>query len=319
MRWTIQGILIICAVCPVINVLVSAASCDPLYPSHVFYNRIPKAGSSTLKNLAHLVAKHSDNLTHVSSRNFRDRGWFAFEEEKGNAQRIVGVFEAAATSKVIYDQHVRYIDFRAHGLNQPVYINMVREPTERVTSSYYFARFGGNSHREQIRAALGEQADWNINQCVEAGIQCKSHKTLSSQMSLMTEFFCGHHPDCQQMDSKALERAKSNLEKEFLLVGLTEEFSASLTLLERLLPDFFMDARKRMAAQGPKNINRIKPEPLTEVNRRRLLAMGTDEALYSFARDLFHSRILTCLGRQYAPKREISSFDSSLHEATNEG
>jgi hypothetical protein len=61
---------------------------------------IPKAGSSTLKNLAYIVSKHSGNVTHVSSRNFRDRGLFSSEEELANAQRITGVFDGAATAKV---------------------------------------------------------------------------------------------------------------------------------------------------------------------------------------------------------------------------
>jgi hypothetical protein len=118
-------------------------------------------------------------------------------------------------------------------------------------------------------------------------------------MSMMTEFFCGHHPDCQSMDSAALRRAKSNLKDEFYLVGLTEEFADSLALLELLLPDYFFEARKHMAARGAQNINQIKPEALTEVNRRLLLTFGTDEALYLYARELFHMRVATCLGANY--------------------
>jgi len=118
-------------------------------------------------------------------------------------------------------------------------------------------------------------------------------------MSMMTEFFCGHHPDCQTMDSRALARAKLNLKDEFLLVGLTEEFTASLALFEELLPDYFFHARKHMAARGAQNINEIKPEPLTEDNRRRLLTLGTDEALYTYARELFHARVAVCLGAGY--------------------
>eukprot|EP00730_Choanoeca_flexa_P000622 TRINITY_DN10272_c0_g2_i3.p2 TRINITY_DN10272_c0_g2~~TRINITY_DN10272_c0_g2_i3.p2 ORF type:complete len:295 (+),score=29.67 TRINITY_DN10272_c0_g2_i3:3178-4062(+) len=272
--------------------------CLPMFPDHVFYNRIPKAGSSTLKYLAYIVSKESNSIKHISSRNYRDRGWFPEEQELNNARRIQNVFTSSATSKVIYDQHIRFIDFTKHSLPEPVYINMVRDPCERVTSSYYYARFGGNSRRAKIRALLGDQADWTINQCIEAGERCKSWNNIRDQMSMMTEFFCGHDNVCQSHTPAMLEKAKHNLKERFFLVGITEEFDASLRLFEHLLPEYFENARKHLHARGAKNINAVKPEALTHDNCRQMLAHGLDGELYAYAKELFHQRLQFCLDTQ---------------------
>jgi dermatan/chondrotin sulfate uronyl 2-O-sulfotransferase UST len=40
-----------------------------------------------------------------------------------------------------FNRHVFYIDFGKYGvLNPPIYINLIRDPVERIISSYFYRR-----------------------------------------------------------------------------------------------------------------------------------------------------------------------------------
>src|SRR5207253_4444447 len=81
----------------------------------------------------------------------------------------------------------------------------------------------------------------------------------------------------------ALERAQSNLRSHFRVVGLLEEFDASLLLLRRAfdwqLPFYVKE-----------NVTKEKPDDApVDVETRRLVrdANGLDLELYEYARELF--------------------------------
>jgi len=43
--------------------------------------------------------------------------------------------------KSSYSKHISFIDFRSHGFDfQPIYVNFVREPVQRIISWYYYIR-----------------------------------------------------------------------------------------------------------------------------------------------------------------------------------
>eukprot|EP00045_Choanoeca_perplexa_P012674 m.139685 g.139685 ORF g.139685 m.139685 type:complete len:254 (-) comp16094_c0_seq5:2175-2936(-) len=166
--------------------------CIPFHPNSVFYNRVPKAASTSLKTLAS-NRSIANGYLHISSRVYNDRGFFEAAEEEENINRIANIFNK--DGKVLYDQHIRYLNLTAYGVKQPAYINMVREPVGRLVSTYYFARTGTHSKRDQIRALLGEQADWSINECIERSEECRWFSQRLDHFNLMTRFFCGHAPE----------------------------------------------------------------------------------------------------------------------------
>ena len=55
----------------------------------------------------------------------------------------------------------------------------------------------------------------------------------------MVPYFCGDLPICEEPSEKALNIAKINAEKKFLVVGLTEKFTDFIDVLEAMLPNFF--------------------------------------------------------------------------------
>ncbi|EGD78679.1 hypothetical protein PTSG_01658 [Salpingoeca rosetta] len=271
----------------------------------VFYNRVPKAASTALRSIISDLARHKRNLKFVSSKVYDDRKRWSREEERANAERINFVFETNFDQHVIYDQHVRYINFTQFGLQQPVYINMVREPAARIVSSYYFARTGDSSKREQVRRKLGEQADWSVDECLAHGDNCTFARNMGG--NLMTKFFCGHADVCNRVGPAALEQALYNLEHNYAVVGITERFDDTLALLEATLPHIFRGAVRLRERHGIKKSNRntrAGPTPNAETIAAIRHSARYDVALYDRAVDLFERRLRKAQQQQQQQQQE---------------
>ena len=51
-----------------------------------------------------------------------------------------------------YDRHVLYIDFAKHSvLNPPLYMNVIRDPVERIISGYFYRRSRLTTHHKTNR------------------------------------------------------------------------------------------------------------------------------------------------------------------------
>lgn len=112
-------------------------------PDLIFFNRVPKVGSTMMMNL----------LRRLSIRN-----GFAFFQDAahpGMQARLNCAQEADLTHLLcqlpkqppsVYIKHVAMVNFTRGGVggcNHVVYINMVRDPVERMISWYYYIRLNG--------------------------------------------------------------------------------------------------------------------------------------------------------------------------------
>lgn len=59
----------------------------------------------------------------------------SFEEEAIFAEELMELEEPGA-----YVEHTNWINFTAHELPRPIYINLVRHPIQKVMSAYYYQR-----------------------------------------------------------------------------------------------------------------------------------------------------------------------------------
>uniref|UniRef100_A0A671MJF9 Heparan sulfate 2-O-sulfotransferase 1 n=1 Tax=Sinocyclocheilus anshuiensis TaxID=1608454 RepID=A0A671MJF9_9TELE len=137
-----------------------------------------------------------------------------------------------------YHGHVSFLDFTKFGVKKkPIYINVIRDPIERLVSYYYFLRFGDDYRPGLRRRKQGDKK--TFDECVAAGgSDCAPEK-----LWLQIPFFCGHYSECWNIGSKwALEQAKYNLVNEYMLVGVTEELEDFVMMLEAALPRFFKGA-----------------------------------------------------------------------------
>ncbi|KAF4079261.1 hypothetical protein AMELA_G00191010 [Ameiurus melas] len=200
----------------------------------IIYNRVPKTGSTSFTNIAYdLCAKNRYHVLHINTT--KNNPVMSLQDQVRFVRNVTSWKEMKPG---FYHGHVAYLDFSKFGVRaKPIYINVVRDPIERLVSYYYFLRFGDDYRPGLRRRKQGDKK--TFDECVvSGGSDCAPEK-----LWLQIPFFCGHSSECWNVGSHwALEQAKYNLVNEYLLVGVTEELEDFIMMLEAALPRFFRGA-----------------------------------------------------------------------------
>lgn len=223
----------------------------------LIFLHIPKAGGSTLYKI--------------------------LEQHYPRSQTVkLDSLQAARFKALPAEERGRYRLFRGHvyfGLHRFIprvstYITFLRRPVDRVVSFYYYARSTPDHYLYPVLD--GERLD----------LKTVLARELTSEFrNEQTRLLAGDEWEDPQraVTLAALERAKANLRNHFRVVGLLEEFDASLLLLHRAF-----DWQLRLYAK--ENVTKEKPPDISlDVETRRLVedANSLDLELYEYARNLF--------------------------------
>ncbi|KAM9796501.1 heparan sulfate 2-O-sulfotransferase 1-like [Syngnathus typhle] len=200
----------------------------------IIYNRVPKTASTSFTNIAYdLCTKNHFHVLHINTT--KNNPVMSLQDQM---RFVHNVTSWRGMKPGFYHGHVAYLDFSKYSVKgKPLYINVVRDPIERLVSYYYFLRFGDDYRPGLRRRKQGDKK--TFDECVSSsGPDCAPEK-----LWLQIPFFCGHHSECWNVGSRwALEQAKYNLVNEYLLVGVTEELEDFIMILEATLPRFFKGA-----------------------------------------------------------------------------
>ncbi|VDK75575.1 unnamed protein product [Onchocerca ochengi] len=234
--------------------------------SIVIYNRVPKTGSTTLTNAVMYSLCHRNGFSVIHLNLTRNRYLMNIVDQRRFIDNITNWKERMPA---VYHGHVAFINFNRFGLPNPVYINLVREPLERLISYYYFLRYGDNYRIGLKRSRAGN------NETFDECIVRKGRDCDMKQIWLQIPYFCGTDHFCSEVGNKrALEQAKINLINYYLLVGLTDQMRDFIELLELLLPSFFRGALKNFDSLDKKHAN------LRHTNRKIPPNKATVEAVH---------------------------------------
>ncbi|XP_078667762.1 uronyl 2-sulfotransferase-like isoform X1 [Branchiostoma floridae x Branchiostoma belcheri] len=258
----------------------------------VLYNRLPKCGSTSLKALTRRLAKK--NHFHFKESNI----WDQFQLNQTGLKAFAEDFYTVP-SPFIYERHVYFVDFEQLGLKSPKYINLVRDPLDRIVSSFHFMRYGRKGGPNHIVTRLFNKYhnETDRNQTFDSCVLNRSKECWGPRVNLMTHFFCGQDPVCRDPESiKALDKAKENIRRHYLVVGLLEDFNGFLKVLSKILPQFYRgvtDLWKDLAPnvqEAQKTVRKQPPSPLAQKLMQQRMYM--DYELYTFIQDRFHRQKL---------------------------
>ena len=125
------------------------------------YNRVPKTGSTSFTGLAYdLCGRNKFNVLHLNTS--KNSHVLSLSDQYRFAQNITRWTEK---HPALFHGHIAYFDFAAFGVDKlPVFINIVREPIDRLVSYYYFLRYGDDFRPYLSRRRQGDRK--SIDECV---------------------------------------------------------------------------------------------------------------------------------------------------------
>ncbi|XP_053606260.1 heparan sulfate 2-O-sulfotransferase pipe [Plodia interpunctella] len=289
----------------------------------LFFNRVPKVGSQTFMELLRRLALrnqfgfHRDAVQRVETIRLAPPD-----------QQILANLVTAYTPPASYIKHVCHLNFTRYGLPSPIYVNVVRDPVERVISWYYYVRAPWY-YVERKRAfpdlPLPDPA-WlkkDFETCVLSGdrecryIEGETHEGIGDHRR-QTLFFCGHEPQCTPFNTEeALQRAKRVVEQDYAVVGVLEDMNATLLALEKYIPRFFRGATQlyweELSTFNRINRNAFKP-PVSEAVKQLVRANFTREIeFYEFCKQRLHLQLRALRDPASAPARKRRT----LHAPSN--
>jgi len=164
----------------------------------LFFNRVPKVGSQTTMELMRALALKNNFHYHKDRTQKVETIKLTNNEEKW-LSHLINYFSTPS----VYVKHVCFVDFQRFNISMPIYVNMVRDPIERVISWYYYVR--APWYFVERKRAFPDlplpNPNWlrkDYELCVKRGDnECKYLEGGErDDFGQLTEFFCGQEDDC---------------------------------------------------------------------------------------------------------------------------
>lgn len=229
----------------------------------VIFLHIPRTGGTTFQKIPERNYDRNQILTFNGLRH------------REEIERFAKLPESERASYKFIQGHL-YFGFHRFVPGRSTYVTFLREPIARALSFFSYAR----SHSDHYLHRLITEERLGLQTLLERG-------ATPELFNHQTRMVAGDQTNSdRQLDRGALERAKQNLQTSFCFVGLTEEFSAGLILLARMLGWRLPFYVKRNATQksGRDGIDAKTHALLREAN-------ALDLELHEFAQKLFNAQL----------------------------
>ncbi|MCH7887189.1 MAG: sulfotransferase family 2 domain-containing protein [Candidatus Marinimicrobia bacterium] len=236
----------------------------PPYRKHIIFLHIPKTGGTTLRDIFHRQYKKDESI---------------LTQRLIESENIIKGLKDEEKNRILMIQGHMKFGLHKHFNNQFKYFTMMREPVKRVLSQYTYLLSLKNKPFDQST----DSGEMTIREYYDSGV---SPQLTNGQTQLISGILIDN--DSGEISSnRILEKAKQNLEKHFLLVGLTERFNETLLLLKRELgwkTPYYSRANVTKKKQGRGDIREDDIEFVKEKNH-------LDIQLYDFATGLFNEKL----------------------------
>lgn len=237
----------------------------------IIYNAVPKTASRTLEtgirsvfNIMNLTNKCLNIPTHL--------------ENSHNESAVTSWFRNYKAPAFIRG-HAKFAPVEDPGV---VYINIVRDPIDRLISHFYFDYYG------DVKLPKNS-TNVDLKKCIlTPGTEC--HDRYKYFKSVTLEAICGYDKRCTTPSNFSLERAKSNLE-DYAFIGLTEDIDNTMKILEMTIPGMLAGLNRRYKILEEsvmakfKTTKKIEPDQELRSLLRRELAYEYE--FYNYAKSRF--------------------------------
>ncbi|XP_054732194.1 heparan sulfate 2-O-sulfotransferase pipe-like [Anastrepha obliqua] len=281
----------------------------------LIFNRVPKTGSIQFIELMRKLGRVHNFDVEVDPQNGGIRPILNENEEGDLVENI-----ANADDGTVFVSHVNYLNFTKYDTPKPIYVNMVRDPVERVISWYYYIRspwiFVPNRRKSNREMPNPQWVNTEFDQCVLTGDRACTYIEGSGLERVGDHrrqilFFCGHNErKCMPFNTKLpMQIAMQNVEREYAVVGTWEDTNVTLSVLESYIPSYFRGA-KNMYYSGMqndlKNYNPMKPHIAEDIKEMVRKNFTREIEFYQFCRQRLHKQYLAI------KLNELMTFDKDL-------
>lgn len=268
----------------------------------LFFNRVPKVGSQTTMELLKQLSVKNHFHYHKDKTQKVEQIKLPYSKEK-MLSNLVSSFAPPS----VYNKHVCFTNFTKFNLEMPIYVNMVRDPVERVISWYYYIRAPWYFvERKRVFPELPlPNPNWlkkDYETCVRTrDPECRylpgDRRDGFGDHRRQTMFFCGHDESCVGFNTEvAMRKAMENVEKHYAVVGVLEDLNKTLTVLEHYIPRFFKGAKDVYYNQIQKfskiNRNIYKPPVSEEVKMTVRQNFTREIEFFEFCKQRLHKQYL---------------------------
>ncbi|XP_050741999.1 heparan sulfate 2-O-sulfotransferase pipe isoform X2 [Drosophila biarmipes] len=270
----------------------------------IFFNRITKTGSEKMMELLKILGKRNNFEARRDVEGFYE----VVLMHDAYAKNFLRTEVLNCTTANTYTKHVAFIDFDLLYEPWPIYINLVRDPIERLVSWFYYARAPWYlAERRQVfgDAVKMPSIEWlkkDFNRCIEE----RDPECVYEQMEVgnlgdhrrQSLYLCGQvQAVCMPFNShEAMQQAKKNVEEHYAVVGTWEDTNITLSVLEGYIPRFFSGAKDEYYALKSKlgNVNRNVFRPTISDKTRNILSQNLTREieLYQFVRHRLYKQYI---------------------------
>ncbi|CAH1786173.1 unnamed protein product [Owenia fusiformis] len=265
----------------------------------IVYSELGKCGSGTLVSIITSACRLTKRYT---TRYF----WPIPDLEPSDERhKYIKTHILSQRKPFIFMGHLRFVDFTEFGYKQPIYIDWIRDPVERLISLYNYERRETNVTngliKEEMERPLDECIQIWINEtgCRDAAdlptcLRSRAHKGCTSKgiEPVYSQAYSGR--PYNKSKEVLINMAKSNIERYYIFIGLNEHYTESVKGLEKILR--FQDKLSAIYKTVLRvNVGKKKSRPSNSSIKLLKTLLADDYVIYEFIRQRLYIH-LKCLG-----------------------